>query len=64
MADKNPKRETEKMEDDDYVVFIPDEDMWAIDRAFFKMERARQELHKIRDEMNAANNKEATSDET
>jgi hypothetical protein len=60
----NPKRGIEKTEDDDYVVFIPDKDMWAIDRAFFKMECARQELHKIRDEMRAANDKGATSGQT
>ena len=40
-----------KLPDDDWVVYIPDEEMRAIERTSFKMWQARQEFQKIRDEM-------------
>jgi hypothetical protein len=40
-----------ELDDGDYVVFIPDKDMWAIDRAILRMEYARKELHRIRDSL-------------
>ena len=40
-----------KLPDDDWVVFIPDEEMRAIERACFKMWQARREFQKIRDGM-------------
>jgi hypothetical protein len=37
--------------DGDYVAFIPDKEMRAIERAICNMEQARQELRKISDNM-------------
>ena len=44
-----------KLPDDDWVVYIPDEEMRAIERASLKMWQARKELQKIRDEMRVVN---------
>ena len=44
-----------KLPDDDWVVFIPDEEMRAIERARFKMWQARREFQKIRDELRIEN---------
>jgi len=45
-----------KAPDEDWVVFIPDEEMRAIERASFKMWQARREFQKIRDEMKRVEN--------
>jgi hypothetical protein len=50
-ADKNPKHQSEKKEDEDYVVFIPDKDMRAIEHVLRKMECAQQGFHKIKEGM-------------
>jgi hypothetical protein len=60
-ADKTPKQENEGMDDDDYFVFIPDKDMRAIDRALLNMECARQEFHKIREEIKPPEDGETSS---
>ncbi|MDR0429977.1 MAG: hypothetical protein LBH58_05815 [Tannerellaceae bacterium] len=60
-ADKNPKHENEKIEDDDYVVFIPDKDMRVIDHAILKMECARQGFHKIKEGMKPLDDGETAS---
>jgi len=44
-----------KLPDEDWVVYIPDEEMRAIERASLKMWQARKELQKIRDEMRVVN---------
>jgi hypothetical protein len=51
MDDKETPNKLE-LPDDDYVVFIPAEDIRSIERALNKMEQARQELHKIRESLN------------
>ena len=52
-----------KLPNDDWVVFIPDEEMRAIERASLKMWQARRELQKIRDEMKRVENGETKFDE-
>jgi hypothetical protein len=60
-ADKNPKHKNEKIEDDDYVVFVPDKDRRAIEQALRKMDCARQGFHKIREGMKPPYNGKTTS---
>ena len=40
-----------KLPDEDWVVYIPDEEMRAIERASLKMWQARKEFQKIREEL-------------
>ena len=48
MEDKTEKTE---LPDDDWVVYLPDEEMRAFERAYFKMWLARQELQKVAEGM-------------
>ena len=47
--------ETEKqkidLKEDDWYVFIPDEEWFALDRTLFKLEQASNEFSKLKDEM-------------
>jgi hypothetical protein len=60
-ADKNPEHESEKIEDDDYVVFIPDKDRRSIEHALLQMECVEQEFRKIREGMKPLDDRETTS---
>jgi len=45
--------ETKKTDlpDDDWVVYVPDAEMRAIERALFNMEMVQMEFHKLAEEM-------------
>ena len=44
-------KQQQKLPEDDWVVYIPDDAMRAFESAYFKMWQARQELQKVADGM-------------
>jgi len=42
-------------EDDDRVVFVPEEEIWAIERIYHKMQLAQQEFRKVAEDLKMAN---------
>ena len=48
-------KEKQKLPEDDWVVYLPDEAMRAFNSAYFKMLQAQNELKKLREEMGIEN---------
>ena len=48
MDTENKKTETP---DDDWVVYLPDKELRAFERALYNMEKARREFHRLGEEM-------------
>jgi hypothetical protein len=49
MNSDDNKTDGHELPDDDHSVFIPDGDMWAIERVIRNMEQAQQEFHKVQE---------------
>jgi hypothetical protein len=58
MMNVNEKSGRTELPDDDYVVFIPDEDMRAIERTIRNMEQIRRERCRIKDNRKPLNSGE------
>ena len=48
-------KEKQRLPEDDWVVYLPDEAMRAFNSAYFKMLQARQELQKLKEELKIEN---------
>ena len=48
-------KEKQKLPEDDWVVYLPNEAMRAFERAYFKMWQAKKELEKIKEELRVEN---------
>ena len=49
-------KEKQRLPDDDWVVYLPDEAMRSFNSAYFKMLQARQELQNVADELKRIEN--------
>ena len=48
-------KEKQRLPEDDWVVYLPDEAMRAFNSAYFKMLQARHELQKLKEELKIEN---------